>query len=122
MKKQIALIAFLMLTLLSRGAEAPAPKVVFSGSVVEPDAKGTHRHLHITIRDWRLDSDEGGPQTVALPVFSVMTLRSGRIQTTIGPQTDVRQADDIWSGKAGTVMKVTVLSQSAILRVLAVAE
>jgi hypothetical protein len=123
MKKQIEMIGSLALALLLHGADHLAPpKVVFSGSVVQRDAKGTNRRLHITIRDWRLDANEVSPQIVAMPVFSVVTLRSGRIETTIGTQTAIRRPEDFWSGTAGSVMKVKVLSQSAIIRVIEVVE
>ncbi len=88
---------------------------VFDGKTV-PVAKGKTRPFHVRVRRWELDADEGAGRTIPIAAFSVMTLCSGRIETTINGKTAVREPEDFWALKAGSVMKVRVLGESAILQ------
>lgn len=95
--------------------QSPAT-TVFEGKATVPLAKGKTRNFHVRIRRWELDADDSAGRTIPITAFSVMTLCSGRIETTIDGNTSVREPEDFWAVKAGSIMKVRVLGESAILQ------
>ncbi len=112
----------LLVMVVPRGAASgqSSSSLLFRGNMSARTAKRTARHFRISIRRWEIDAEEGGSQTIPLPAFSVVTLCSGRIETTINGQTVVRTPEEFWTVKPGVAMKVRVLSESAILQAVIV--
>jgi len=98
------------------GKGQSSASAVFAGKANVTVAKGKTRNFHVRIRRWELDADEGAARTIRITAFSVMTVCSGRIETTIDGKTTVRETEDFWAVKPGSVLKVHVLGESAVLQ------
>jgi hypothetical protein len=117
----LTVFALLALAELPRSARAQSPTAtLFDGKVSVPIAAGKTRHFHVQIRRWQLDADDGEGRPIPFAAFSVVTLSSGRIETTIDGKTEIRTPDEFWTVKAGSVMKVRVLGESAVLQTVIV--
>ncbi len=114
---RLASFALFMLVAVPYAETGQSPgSTVFEGKATVPLGKGKIRRFQVHIRRWELDGDEGAGRTIPITAFSVMTLCSGRIETTIDGKTAVREPEDFWAVKAGSVVKVRVLGESAILQ------
>ena len=113
--------ALFALAELPRTASAQSPTgTLFDGKVSVPIATGKTRHFHVRISRWELDADDGDGRPIPFAAFSVVTLASGRIETTIAGKTEIRKPDEFWTVKAGSIMKVRVLGESAVLQAVVV--
>jgi hypothetical protein len=121
MRNPFTLIGLLTLV-VAQSAEQPVSKLVFDGRSSAAEAQGKRRTVHLNVQNLYLDGDDGESQTLVVSAFSVFNLVSGRIQTTIGIETTTRHVDDFWTARAGTLMKVRVLGEGAILRTIRVTE
>jgi quercetin dioxygenase-like cupin family protein len=104
---------------LSAQSDHFSSRVLFSGKATVRNSKGKTQTLRVDIRRLGLDADNEG-QSISAATFSVMTVYSGRIETTIDGRTAVRSAGDYWTVKAGSVMRAKVLGESAVLQTIAV--
>lgn len=96
-------------------------RVLFTGTGPTRAAKGKSQGFRMTIRKWDLDAVVEEGQSMSFPTFTVINVCSGRVETTIAGKTAVRNPDDYWDLKAGSTMRVRVLSESAVLQTLTIA-
>jgi hypothetical protein len=114
--RRVAALPIILLAALLGTAEGQSSSVeLFTGSVSVRKPNRKAERLHISVRSWELDAEENDVRTIRIVAFSVMTVRSGRVETTIDGKITLRVPDEFWAVKGGSRMKVRVLGESAIL-------
>jgi quercetin dioxygenase-like cupin family protein len=113
--RHISVLPILLLAEALGTASAQSSTQLFAGTVSVRKVDSRARRLHVSVRRWELDAEENDARTIPILAFSVMTVSSGRVETTIDGKATVRSPGDFWVAKAGSQMKVRVLSESAIL-------
>lgn len=120
MIKRLFMLGLLSLV-LELSASEPVVRFAFDSQADTRYSKGPERHIHI--EDLYIDADDDGqPQPLRIAAFSVFNLVSGRMETTIDNQSELRRTDDFWTGKAGSVMRITVIGEGATLRVIRITQ
>jgi hypothetical protein len=115
-KTSLALSAILLLCIVV-GAQVSS-RVRFQSKAAVPTSKGSERIAQIMIQRWTLDDVGEGSQTIPISAFSVMSLRSGRVETTINGKTEERSPDDFWVARPGDRVQVRVIGENAVLEAL----
>jgi hypothetical protein len=105
---------------LSAQSDHFSSEVLFSGKATVRSSKGKTQPLRVNIRRLSLDAQDNEGQSIPVTTFSIMTVYSGRIETTIDGKRAVRSAGDYWTVKAGSIMKAKVLGENAVLQTIAV--
>jgi len=120
MKKDCVLV-LLVFVLLVRSSLAQSDHfsthVLFSGKIAANNPKRMAHPLQMTIRRLGLDA-QAEAQNIPFKAFSVVTVYSGRVESTIDGVKTIRSPGDYWTVKAGAAMKARVLGESAVLEIL----
>lgn len=122
--------AALLITMSTFGvrAETLVPSEVFEGTVpmASPNAMapaGPHAMAptgHVSVQTWKLSGPKEVVHELPLQGFYVAHLLSGTIATTIEGQTTNQPASGYWTVRAGATMKVSVLSELAVIETIVV--
>jgi hypothetical protein len=114
--RYVGMLTILLLAELLGTVRAQYSSVqLFTSIVSVRKANGKARHLHVSVQRWELDAEENDIRTIPIVAFSVMSVRSGRVETTIDGKTTLRVPDEFWVAKGGSKIKVRVLGENAIL-------
>jgi hypothetical protein len=120
-RSRIAIIGMLAVAaLLSAVPILGSATVLFTATGSARAVNGKSHDFRIIIRKWDLDAVVEEDQSISFPTFTVINICSGRVETTIAGETVVHNPDEYWAMKAGSTMRLRVLSESAVLQTLAI--
>jgi len=88
----------------------------FEGGAQFKGKGGKPQNARITIRQWTIP----GKQKVEVPErgFLLVTLRAGKVTTTIGGKEEKRHTDDFWTVPENAKMSVEAAGEAAVLEVI----
>jgi quercetin dioxygenase-like cupin family protein len=97
-----------------------APVSRFQGDAHFKGKGGRTRDAQVSIRQWIISPRQ---KVDALPErgFLLLTVRAGKVTTTIGGQRQQRRTDDFWTVPENTKMSVEASGEAALLEVLSLA-
>lgn len=128
----VAAAAAVLLLPFSQRAQAPpaggdaanpgkaTPVNRFEGDAQFKGKDGKSKGAHVTIRQWTIP---GKQKVDALPErgFLVVTVRAGKVTSTIGGKQEQRTTGDFWTVAEGQKMSVEAAGETALLEVVSVA-
>lgn len=98
-------------------SDLPAPVSRFQGDAHFKGTDGRTRDAQVTIRQWTIPPKQ---KVDALPErgFLLVTVRAGKVTTTINGQQQQRRTDDFWTVPENAKMSVEATGEAALLEVL----
>ena len=111
-----------LLLVVGIGASSTISRFAFDSSLDVRYSQSAKIGRRIKIENLYFDADDEEPQVLSVKMFSVFNLVSGRMETTVGNQKATHRAEDFWTAKAGSVIKIKVLGEGAILRIIQISE
>ena len=99
-------------------ADLVAPVNRFDGTAQFKGKGGANKNAHVTIRQWTIP----GKQKMDVPEkgFLLVTLRAGKVTTTINGKEDKRRTDDFWTVPENAKMTVEAAGEAAIIEVISI--
>lgn len=96
--------------------EMPAPVTRFQGDAHFKSKDGRTRDAQVTIRQWTIPPKQ---KVDSLPErgFLLVTVRAGKVTTTINGQQQQRRTDDFWTVPENAKMSVEATGEAALLEV-----
>lgn len=98
--------------------EMRAPVNRFEGTAQFKGKGGKQQNAHVTIRQWTVP----GKQKVDLAEkgFLLVTLRAGKVTTTINGKEEKRVTDDFWTVPENAKLSVEATGEAAVLEVVSI--
>src|SRR5579863_3209785 len=118
MKHRIVAAASMVFLLpFSQYAQKATPANRFEGDAQFKDKNGKSKGAHVTIRQWSIP---GKQKVDALPErgFLLVTVRAGKVTTTIGGEQKQRVTGDFWTVQEDQRMSVEATRETAVLEVV----
>lgn len=99
-------------------ADMVAPVSRFDGTAQFKGKGGANKDAHVTIRQWTIP----GKQKMDVPEkgFLLVTLRAGKVTTTINGKEDKRRTDEFWTVPENAKMTVEAAGEAAIIEVISI--
>jgi len=99
-------------------ADMVAPVSRFDGTAQFKGKGGANANAHVTIRQWTIP----GKQKMDVPEkgFLLVTLRAGKVTTTINGKEEKRRTDDFWTVPENAKMTVEAAGEAAIVEVISI--
>ena len=99
-------------------ADMVAPVSRFDGTAQFKGKGGANKDAHVTIRQWTIP----GKQKMDVPEkgFLLVTLRAGKVTTTINGKEDKRRTDEFWTVPENSKMTVEAAGEAAIIEVISI--
>lgn len=99
------------------GIDMPAPVSRFQGNAQFKGKDGRTRDAQVSIRQWTIPPKQ---KLDALPErgFLLVTVRAGKVTTTINGQRQQRRTDDFWTVPENAQMSLEASGEAALIEVL----
>jgi quercetin dioxygenase-like cupin family protein len=97
--------------------DMPAPVSRFQGDAHFKGKDGRTRDAQVTIRQWTIPPKQK-VETLPERGFLLVTVRAGKVTTTINGQQQQRRTDDFWTVSENVKMSVEASGEAALLEIL----